>query len=72
MTFSEELSLLLIGASIALLSSMLTLIVQHFLSLREDSVKRQRDEVFRKAEDLRKQLLAGVSETSSRGTYGQR
>jgi hypothetical protein len=72
MTFSEELSLLLIGASIALLSSMLTLIIQHFLSLEEDSVKRQRDEVFRKAEDLRKQLLAGVSEASTRGTYEQK
>jgi len=55
----------LIGGGFVLIGSVL----QHFLSLREDSVKRQRDEIYAESERLRKRLLAGVSEASARGTY---
>jgi len=42
MTMDRELALLLIGAAIALVSSIVLVIVQH-LSLRADKIKRKRD-----------------------------
>ncbi len=39
----RDVALLLIGAAIALVSSIVTALVQHFLSLRADRIKRERD-----------------------------
>jgi len=41
----RDVALLLIGAAIALVSSIVTALVQHSLSLRADRVKRERDRV---------------------------
>lgn len=42
MTFTEEAWLLLIGAGIGLVSSIIGAVVQHLLSLRTDRIKAER------------------------------
>jgi len=55
----REIVLLLIGAGIALFSSLITAIVQHFLSLRVDRVKRERDQQAQRAIDTKQSLASG-------------
>jgi len=56
----RDILLLLVGASIALVSSLLTALIQHILSLRADQVRRERDREDRKVEELRKALSDGT------------
>jgi hypothetical protein len=43
MTFTEEVWLLLIGVGIGLVSSIVGAVVQHFLSLRTEKIKAERE-----------------------------
>jgi len=52
MQIDHDLLLLLTGAAIALASAVITALVQHILSLREDRIKRGRDEQATKREHL--------------------
>jgi hypothetical protein len=51
----KDVALLLIGAGIALVSSLVAALVQHFLSLRADMIRWKRE----RTETLRKSLLGG-------------
>lgn len=66
---STDVQAALWGAAVGGALTIVATVIQHFLSLREDSVKRQRDEVYDKAASLRRRLLAGSSEAAERGTY---
>ena len=57
MTTDRDLALLLIGAGIALVSALVTSIVQHWLSLGADKIKRERTRKDKEAEALRSNLL---------------
>jgi len=54
MQIDHDLLLLLTGAAIALVSTVIAALVQHILSLREDRIRRERDEQGRRREDLTK------------------
>jgi hypothetical protein len=58
----NELALLLVGATIALVSGLIGAWVQHTLSHREDRIKRDRDREEKEQGSARAQLLAGVGE----------
>lgn len=66
---SEDLRIALVSALVGGGLSMSGVFLQHVLSLREDSIKRQRDEIYQRAEELRKQLLAGTREAAERRAY---
>lgn len=51
---------MLIGAGIALISSLVTALAQHFLSLRADRIKKTTEKTEKEAEELRKHLMEGV------------
>jgi hypothetical protein len=59
----HDLLLLLTGAGIALVSSVITYSVQHVLALREDRIKRAREKEDREAEKRRELLMAGAGVT---------
>lgn len=59
---NADLLLLLVGAGIGLASSLLTIVVQHLLSLREDRIKRERDKLPEQTGQLRDYLKRGVAE----------
>ena len=65
-----EAQLVLLGAGIALVADLLMTIVRYFLGLKEDSIKRQRDQVYKEAETQRKDLLEGVTKYALGGLYG--
>jgi hypothetical protein len=52
---------LLLGVAIALVSSIVTVLVQHLLSLRAERIKRERDKKEKEAEELRKPLLGDIA-----------
>lgn len=56
----REVVYILIGAGIALVSSIVTALVQHFLSLRADRIKRVRERELRESEKLRRHLSEGI------------
>jgi hypothetical protein len=58
----RDILLILIGAGISLVSSSLTIIVQHYFSLREELKKLEWEEQRQRKDDLRKSLLS-TSET---------
>lgn len=58
---SEGLFLLLVGAGIALASSLLTLVLQHFLSLREEKIRRKRDREEKEKDLLEEAESLGLS-----------
>lgn len=43
MSFNQQMSLLLVGAGISLVSGVVTLVLQHFLVVRQDTIVRNRD-----------------------------
>jgi hypothetical protein len=57
---SQDLFLLLVGAGIGLVSSLVGIFVQHSLSLRAERKKRDWEREDREAEERRKQLLLGT------------
>jgi HEAT repeat protein len=57
----RDLLLLVTGACISLVSSIVTLLLQHFLSLRADLIKRERDRSERKILETREQLYKDVT-----------
>ena len=68
----HDLQLLLVGASISLVSSIVTLLLQHILSLRLDKMKRERDKIDREILELKESLYKAVDlETINklRGTF---
>ena len=62
-TMDKEVILLLVGAGIALVSSLVTALVQHVLQLRTDRVKRTRDEDERVAKTMKKLLKKRATES---------
>jgi hypothetical protein len=58
----RDVTLLLIGAAISLMSGLIGALVQHFLSLRADRIKREREKKEEEAEERKKNLLLGVRE----------
>ncbi len=69
---TRDVQLLLVGASISLISSIVTLLLQHFLTLRLDKVKRERDKIDRDILELKERLYKTVDlETINklRGTF---
>lgn len=56
----RDVALLLIGASIALVSGVVMAFVQHWLSLRADRIKRERERELRESEKLRRHLSEGI------------
>jgi len=56
MQIDHDLLLLLTGAVIALVSTVIAGLVQHILSLREDRIKRERDGQAKKRENLTAEL----------------
>ena len=60
---NREVILLVVGAGIALASSLITALVQHALYLRADRVKRARDEDQRRAETMKDLLKKRATDT---------
>lgn len=56
----RDILLLLVGATIALVSSILTALAQHFLSLRAERIKRTWEKEEDKSQELRKSLTEGT------------
>ncbi len=56
----REIAILLLGAGIALVSTVVTAILTHFLSLRADKVRRERD----REENIREQTRATLMDSS--------
>jgi hypothetical protein len=52
---------LLLGVAIALVSSIVTVLVQHLLSLRAERIKREQDKKEKEAGELRKPLLGDIA-----------
>ena len=52
---------LLLGVAIALVSSIVTVLVQHLLSLRAERIEREQDKKEKEAEELRKPLLGDIA-----------
>jgi DNA polymerase/3'-5' exonuclease PolX len=61
----KEVSLILIGAGISLISSVITLTLQHFYSLRAERIKNRHEQLKKREEDLRYSLIRGVAELES-------
>lgn len=57
---SRDIALLLIGASIALVSSITTALVQHFLHLRVERIKRAQEKEEREAQESKQRLSEGT------------
>lgn len=57
------------GAVVGGVLTLMATVLQHFLSLREDNIKREREEIYAKSEELRRRLLAGGSEAAERGRF---
>lgn len=62
----RDVTLLLIGGAIGLVSALMGALVQHFLSLRADRVRRKRDRKEKELERQREMLLAGADEVVTR------
>lgn len=56
----RDLYFLLLGAGIALLSAVVTSLLQHFLRLREERIKWQRDKEEREARERREYITRGL------------
>jgi hypothetical protein len=64
LTMHKEFWLLLTGASIALVSSAVTALLEHFLALRTQRIKRERDATERRRSVLREVLLGETGPAS--------
>ena len=62
----RDIALLLVGAGIALVSAIVTAILAHWLALRADKARRERDAEEKQSEYIRQQLLAGLDVTQAR------
>lgn len=58
----RDFALLLAGAGISLVSATITLVLQHFLSLREHRIKQRREATEQEAKELRAKLTQGIDE----------
>lgn len=56
----REFLLLLTGAGISLVSGVITLVLQHFLSLRTDRIVSERRRIDERSAKLREELLRGI------------
>ena len=61
----RDIALLLVGAGISLASTLITIALQHFLSLREHDIKQKRELKQQEAKDLRAKLTLGIDEKPS-------
>lgn len=59
----------LVGAVVGGVLTLLATVLQHLLSLREDSIKRGRDEIYEETAELRRRLLAGSGEAAESGRF---
>ena len=57
---SRDIALLLVGAAIAIASSIVTAIVQHRLSLRAERIKRKWEKEERESQEMKKRLAEGA------------
>lgn len=58
---SRDIILLLAGAGIALVSSLVTALVQHLLSIRAEKIKRMWEKQEKSSEELRNRLTEGTN-----------
>jgi hypothetical protein len=56
----RDFALLIAGGAIALISSVVTALLQHHLSLRADRIRRDREQEEERAEKLRDKLVVGI------------
>ena len=61
----KEISLILLGAGISLVSSIITITLQHFYSLRANKIKNKLEQLKKREEDLRYSLTRGIAEIES-------
>lgn len=70
LTFAGEIYLVLIGAGVALASSLLTIILQHFLTLRHDRITRERRAEEERKREIKKSLTSPTSLTIGGDSFG--